>query len=73
MLKGLSFVFTLDFLGAVNSMATFRNTLPLLPIFQSPSNLFILMELFEEFTNLCHLNQISFWINSGTELGALRH
>ena len=31
------------------------------------------MELFEEFTNLCHRNQISFWIDWGTELGALRH
>ena len=54
-------------------MATFHNTLPLLPLFESPSNLFVLMEQFEEFINLCHSNQIQFWIDWGTELGSLRH
>ncbi len=44
-----------------------------LPLFECPSNLFILMELFEEFTDLCHRNKIPFWIDWGTELGSLRH
>lgn len=31
------------------------------------------MELFEEFVHLCHQNEISFWLDWGSELGALRH
>ncbi len=44
-----------------------------LRLFDSPSNLFVLMEEFEEFTHFCYLNDISFWIDWGTILGAIRH
>jgi phosphorylcholine metabolism protein LicD len=43
------------------------------PIYDSPSNLLILMEIFEEFAHLCYLNGIPFWIDWGTALGAIRH
>lgn len=62
-LEELSFAFfTQECLSALNGIVVFQNPLSLLAIVESPSNLFISMELFEEFPNLCPLNQMRYHI-----------